>query len=141
MTSVIRVSAGVLTRGRQLLICQRRAIDPHALKWEFPGGKVEEGEDEAACLQRELREELAIDATIGTELHRAVHTYTNGRTVALSFFHVPTYSGEMRNLQFHTVAWVEPSQLPAYDFLDGDLAFVAALAGGAWSFIFSEYNP
>jgi len=140
MTSILRVSAGVLTRGRQLLICQRRATDPHPLKWEFPGGKVEEGEAEAACLHRELREELAIDATIGAELHRAVHTYANGRTVALTFFHVPTYSGEMRNLQFHTMAWVEPTQLPTYDFLDGDLAFVAALAAGEWAFIFSECN-
>jgi len=138
MTSVIRVSAGVLTRGRQLLICQRRAEDPHPLKWEFPGGKAEEGEDEAACLQRELREELAVEAPVGEELYRAVHTYANGRTVALTFFHVPTSSGEMKNLQFHTVTWVEPTQLPAYDFLEGDLAFVTALAGGKWSHIFAN---
>jgi 8-oxo-dGTP diphosphatase len=140
MTSIIRVSAGVLTRGRQLLICQRRAEDPHPLKWEFPGGKAEEGEDEGACLQRELREELAIEATVGVELHRAVHTYPNGRTVALTFFHVPTYSGELRNLQFHSALWVEPTQLSVYDFLEGDLAFVTALAGGKWSHIFSAGN-
>jgi len=138
MTPIIRVSAGVLTRERQLLICQRRAHDPHSLKWEFPGGKAQEGEDSAACLQRELREELAIEAIIGAELHRARHTYANGRTVALTFFHVPTYKGEIRNLQFQTVAWVEPTQLPIYDFLEGDLAFVAALARGEWANIFSE---
>ncbi len=138
MTSVIRVSAGVLTRGRRLLICQRRAQDPHPLKWEFPGGKAQDGEGEAACLQRELREELAIEATIGVELQRALHTYPNGRTVALTFFHVPTYSGAIKNIQFRTVTWVEPTQLPAYDFLEGDLAFVTALARGKWADIFSE---
>jgi len=56
MQPVIRVSAEVLTGGRQLLICQRRAHDPHPLKWEFPGGKAHEGENSAACLQRELHE-------------------------------------------------------------------------------------
>ncbi|HEV8712715.1 MAG TPA: (deoxy)nucleoside triphosphate pyrophosphohydrolase [Candidatus Binatia bacterium] len=139
MTAIIRVSAGVLTRGRQLLICQRRVEDPHPLKWEFPGGKALEGEDEAACLQRELREELVIEATIGMELLRTAHTYPNGRTVALTFFHVPTYSGEIKNTQFHAVTWVEPAQLPAYDFLEGDVAFVSALARGGWAYIFS--NP
>lgn len=138
MTSVIRVSAGVLTRGRRLLICQRRAQDPHPLKWEFPGGKAQDEEDDAACLHRELREELAIEATIGVELQRALHTYPNGRTVALTFFHIPTYRGEIRNTQFHALTWVEPTQLPAYDFLEGDLAFVTALARGEWADIFSE---
>ncbi|MBI3304121.1 MAG: NUDIX domain-containing protein, partial [Deltaproteobacteria bacterium] len=95
MKPAIRVSAGVLTRGQRLLICQRRAQDPHPLKWEFPGGKAHDGEDAATCLRRELREELGIEATIGAELHRATHTYPNGRTVALSFLHVPAYSGEM----------------------------------------------
>src|SRR5712691_9355295 len=138
MTTIIRVSAGVLTCGRRLLICQRRAQDPHPLKWEFPGGKAHDDEDDAACLQRELREELAIAATIGADLYRAFHTYPNGRTVALTFFHIPTYRGEIRNTQFHALAWVEPTQLPAYDFLEGDLAFVAALAQGEWADIFSE---
>jgi 8-oxo-dGTP diphosphatase len=137
MTPIIRVSAGVLTRGRRLLICQRRPADPHPLKWEFPGGKALDGEDEAACLRRELREELLIEATVGVELHRATHTYPNGRTVALTFFHVPAYGGEVQNTQFQAVTWVEPPRLLAYDFLEGDLAFVSALARGAWSSIFS----
>jgi len=137
MTSIIRVSAGVLTRGRRLLICQRRPTDPHPLKWEFPGGKAQDGEDEAECLRRELREELRIEATVGVGLHRATHTYPNGRTVALTFFHVLAYSGEIQNTQFRAVTWVEPTHLLAYDFLEGDLAFVSALARGEWSSIFS----
>ncbi len=97
MNSAIRVSAGVLTCGQRLLICQRRAQDPHPCKWEFPGGKAQEGEDDAACLRRELREELGIDATVGAELQRATYTYANGRTVALTFFSVPAYTGELTN--------------------------------------------
>jgi len=89
-------------------------------------------------LRRELGEELGIEAAVGAELHRAMHIYPNGRTVALTFFHVPTYNGELKNIQFHTVTWIEPTQLPAYDFLEGDLAFVSTLARGEWANIFSE---
>ncbi len=113
----------MLSSARGLLICQRRPQDPHPLKWEFPGGKVQAAESEAECLRRELREELGIEAD----------TYANGQTVALTFFHVPAYRGEIQNRQFHTVTWVLPCQLLAYDFLEGDLAFVTALARGTWA--------
>jgi 8-oxo-dGTP diphosphatase len=138
--TTMRVSAGILTRGSRILICQRLPQDPHPLKWEFPGGKAEAGEDAATCLRRELQEELLIEATIGAELHNVTHTYPNGRTVALSFLHVPSFQGEPINTQFHALAWVEYTDLPSYDFLDGDLAFVAALARGQWSHILSSPN-
>lgn len=134
----IRVSAGVLTRGTQILICQRSPQGSHPLKWEFPGGKAEAGEDAAACLRRELQEELLIEATIGAELQNVTHAYPNGRTVVLSFLHVPSFRGEPINTQFHALAWIECADLPLYDFLDGDLAFVAALASGQWSHILSS---
>jgi 8-oxo-dGTP diphosphatase len=137
--STIQVSAGVLTHGSRILICQRQPDDPHPLKWEFPGGKVQDGEEWETCLWRELQEELRIDATIGTELHSATHTYPNGRVVALKFFHVPSFRGALINTQFQSLAWVEMSQLTQYDFLEGDLDFVAALASGQWLHIFP--NP
>lgn len=135
--TLIRVSAGIITRGAQLLICQRRSQDLHALKWEFPGGKANDAEDDAACLQRELREELQIDATIGDQLHQTIHHYPSGRSVALTFFHVPRCTGEIVNTQFHSLAWAEPTRLPEYDFLEGDLVFVARLARGDWRHLFS----
>lgn len=138
--TLIRVSVGVLTRGAQLLICQRRGQDLHALKWEFPGGKANGTEDATTCLQRELHEELQIAATIGEQLHQAVHHYPNGRSVALTFFHVPSYTGEIVNTQFHSLVWTEPAQLPGYDFLEGDLDFVARLARGDWPHLFSTPN-
>ena len=133
----VRVSAGLVTRSGQLLICQRCRDSLHALKWEFPGGKVKAGEDEAACLLRELAEELGIRATLGEELHRTSHAYPNGRRVALTFFHVPTYQGALANNVFETLAWVEPTQLLDYDFLEGNIAFVTNLAQGRWGHIFS----
>ena len=133
----VRVSAGLVTRSSRLLICQRRRDGLHALKWEFPGGKVKAGEDEAAGLLRELEEELGVQATLGEELHRTSHSYPNGRSVALTFFHVPAYRGALANKVFETLAWVEPTQLLDYDFLEGNIAFVTNLAQGRWSRIFS----
>ena len=140
MANAIRpvcVSAGLVTRSGQLLICQRRRDALHALKWEFPGGKVKDGEDEATCLRRELAEELGIQATLGEELHRTSHAYPNGRRVALTFFHVPAYQGVLANNVFETLAWVEPTQLLDYDFLGGNIAFVTNLVQGRWGHIFS----
>src|SRR5262245_63087017 len=108
--TLIRVSAGIITREAQLLICQRRSQDLHALKWEFPGGKANDGEDDATCLRRELREELQIDAIIAEQLYQSVHHYPSGRSVALTFFHVPRYTGEIVNTQFHSLVWAEPMQ-------------------------------
>ena len=134
----VRVSAGLVTRSGQLLICQRRRDALHALKWEFPGGKVKTGEDETACLLRELAEELGIQATLGEELHRTSHNYPNGRRVALTFFHIPAYQGALTNNVFETLAWVEPTRLLDYDFLEGNIAFVTDLAQGRWDHIFSR---
>ncbi len=137
MVQIIRVSAGILTRPSQLLICQRRAGDVHALKWEFPGGKLENGENEAACLRRELQEELGIQASISTELYRASHTYLTGRSVALTFFHIAAFQGQLVNRVFETLVWVKPAQLRQYDFLEGNAELVTLLARGHWNSLFS----
>lgn len=131
----IRVSVGVLTKGAHVLLCQRRAEDLHPNKWEFPGGKAHDGEDGATCLRRELHEELGIDATIGATLQVVTHTYPNGRSVELHFFHVPNFRGVLVNTQFQAVVWAELSDLTSYDFLEGDVEFVTALASGKWNTI------
>lgn len=137
MPAPIHVAAGVVTRGSSVLICQRKLQDLHPSKWEFPGGKVQDGEDERTCLHRELHEELGIDATVGALLYRTTYTYSQERAVVLSFFHVPSYRGEIVNTQFQQLAWVEPEQLPTFDFLEGDREFITALARGEWADLFS----
>ena len=139
MSTSIRVSVGIITRGAQLLICQRRATDLHPSQWEFPGGKAHDSESDEVCLQRELREELHINATIGEVLERTTHSYPNGRTVALTFLHVPTYTGEIVNTQFQELVWVKPEELSRYNFLEGDRDFIADLAHRRWPSLFA--NP
>ena len=100
------------------------------LTWEFPGGKIEPGEEAKAALHRELEEELAIKATIGPEVANITHNYRNGGGVDLHFFKVEHFEGEIENRIFKEVIWAERATLPRYDFLEADKALVADLAKG-----------
>ena len=125
-----QVAAGLIVRESKLLICQRTKHQPMPLKWEFPGGKIEHGEQPTDALRRELEEELGIDATVGDEVARIKHVYRNGGAVELRFFVVRHFAGELENRIFKDVRWVERSELPTYDFLEADLGLVQELAAG-----------
>lgn len=100
------------------------------LKWEFPGGKIEEGEQPRDALRRELQEELGILAHIGHEIARIQHEYPNGGMVELRFYIVRDYLGEIENRIFREIQWAAPRDLPKFDFLEADLTLVKDLAAG-----------
>jgi 8-oxo-dGTP diphosphatase len=125
-----RVVAGLIVREGKLLVCQRTRHQTMPLKWEFPGGKIEEGEQPRAALRRELEEELGILATIGDEIRRIQHEYPNGGMVELRFFVVREYQREIENRIFRDMQWAETKDLPKYDFLEADLTLVRDLAAG-----------
>lgn len=127
------VSAGIIHRGAEVLVGQRRKTDRHSLKWEFPGGKVEYGESPQQALIRELWEELEITARVGSELARYQHDYPNGSRVHLLFFAVPEFTGEPAARVFEQISWVHLPDLPSLDFLDGDLDFIRRLSRGDFS--------
>ncbi len=124
------VVAAVIEREGKILIGQRKRNSRHALKWEFPGGKVEAGEEERAALKRELREELGIDAEIGEEMDRYEVQYEGGPRTLLIFLHVTEFEGEPRNLDFEQIVWAARGELGDYDFLEGDRRFNAKLVDG-----------
>jgi 8-oxo-dGTP diphosphatase len=124
------VVAALIFEGDKILACQRTRHQVMPLKWEFPGGKIEDGEQPRAALRRELEEELGIEAAIGDEVSRFVHEYPGGRSVELRFFAVPTYKGEIENRIFREVRWVERTELTKFDFLEADLTLVKDLAAG-----------
>lgn len=125
-----QVVAALIVRGTRILICQRTKHQPMALQWEFPGGKIEPGEEAKAALHRELDEELAIKATIGPEVANIIHNYKNGGGVDLHFFKVEHFEGEIENRIFKDVIWAERTTLPRYEFLEADKALVEDLAKG-----------
>jgi 8-oxo-dGTP diphosphatase len=125
-----RVVAALIVQDGKLLVCQRTRHQTMPLKWEFPGGKIEEGEQPRDALRRELDEELGIKATIGDELARIQHEYPNGGMVELRFFVVREYRGELENRIFKDIQWAKPKDLPTFDFLEADLTLVNDLAAG-----------
>ncbi len=128
-TQPILVTAGIIVDGDRVLICQRHRSDAYGLQWEFPGGKVHDGEDLKASLRRELVEELAVDAEIGAEVFRLRHRYPD-RYVEVAFFSVLRYNGEPRNLVFEAIAWAPRARLLEYRFLDADRELVHRISRG-----------
>jgi 8-oxo-dGTP diphosphatase len=124
---VINVVAGLIWQNDKLLVCQRRADGAFPLKWEFPGGKIEEGETDLIALKREFQEELAIDVREALLVYQQQHHYVDGPTVSLRFYSVNDWHGEMQNLVFERVSWVNLGDLDHMDFLEGDRPFIQKL--------------
>ena len=121
---VLTVVAAVIERDGLVLIGQRLRGESYPLKWEFPGGKVEPGEEPRAALARELREELAIEASIGDEITRYRYQYPERPPILLIFYRVRQFTGEPANRAFEQIRWAGRAALRDFDFLDGDLEFL-----------------
>lgn len=129
MSALITVVAAVIEQSGLILICQRRRGDQFELKWEFPGGKVKQGETPQEALARELNEELQVSATIGPELYRTRHRYAEMESeIELVFFAATLGMETMMNRAFERVVWAERARLPTYDFLPADREFVEQLS-------------
>lgn len=124
---LLNVVAGALfdERGR-VLIAQRPAGKALAGRWEFPGGKLHDGEDPYAGLVRELQEELAVDVHAAERLMRYSHCYSE-RVVWLDMWIVTSWRGVPRGLEGQAIKWVEPARLPEEDILEADAPIVDRL--------------
>jgi 8-oxo-dGTP diphosphatase len=126
------VVAAIIERAdRRILIGQRRKHDSSPLKWEFPGGKMEEGETAEAALTRELREELHATMTKCVELGRVHHKYADrDEGLEIRFFAAAIESDAVTPASFEQIAWVLPRELGEYDFLAANRTLIAQLAVG-----------
>ncbi len=126
------VVAAVIERpDRRILIGQRRKRDSSPLKWEFPGGKMEEGEGAEVALARELREELRATLVKSVELGRVQHKYPDrDETLEIRFFAAAIANDAVEPVAFEQIAWVLPRELGQYDFLAANKQLIAQLATG-----------
>ena len=122
-----QVAAGILEQDGRILICRRRSDQPHALKWEFPGGKIEAGETPQQALVRELREELGIEAEPPIEIARYEFAYPGKSPILLIFLRVPAWTGPIEDHIFDTIMWEAWENLKDYDFLEGDAPFISVV--------------
>ena len=129
---MVLVVAAIIERSdRRLLICQRRHDDTSPLKWEFPGGKVRQGEGLEQALARELTEELGVTLAKSREVATVRHPYAHfADELEIHFFAAQFAEAEITPRAFEGVAWVLPKELGQYDFLDANRLLVADLATG-----------
>ena len=120
---VVPVVAAVMTRGGQVLLAQRPEGTRHGGKWEFPGGKVENGEDDRAALKRELTEEFGIEVVVGGRLGEIEHHYPH-IAIRLIAFHVEEWRGDLKPTEHQAVAWADFGELGNYDLADADRLLV-----------------
>ncbi|MBI4418083.1 MAG: (deoxy)nucleoside triphosphate pyrophosphohydrolase [Ignavibacteriales bacterium] len=128
-----KVAVGILKRDGALLVCQRKPGSRYALKWEFPGGKLEPGETVEHCLRRELAEELSVQIQGIDEIDVRMSHYEDGGTFEVAYCFVSRFDGEPRNNVFEQIRWVSPTELPALDHLEGNKEFVSDLVGSVRS--------
>ncbi len=128
----MRVVAAVIERGdRRLLIGQRRRSDTSPLKWEFPGGKIQNGETPQAALTRELLEELGVTLQRCAEIARVKHRYAETvEEIEIWFYAAEIAEEVVVPKAFEQVHWVLPKELAEYDFLAANARLVADLATG-----------
>ena len=120
---MIVVSAGIVSRNGKIMLCQRKPGGRLPLKWEFPGGKLEEGETPQQALERELREELGVFTRTGR-----VYEVSRHDDVLLLFFFSEILSGEPETIDCNAITWAGPADLPGYDLAPADCAVAEMLA-------------
>ena len=127
---MIPVVAAILRREGRVLIARRPEGRHMGGKWEFPGGKIEEGETPEQALERELKEELGICTRTGRIFHATVCRYPE-KTVLLLFYESEWLSGELALIDEAEARFVSPQALGEYDFAPADVDAAALLIGAA----------
>ena len=131
----LRVVAAVVWNEGRLLMTQRPPGGPLGLQWEFPGGKIEDGETPEEALARELQEELGVTAALGETLAIESHSYPDGPTVEIAFIACTLGSLELRpGRGVHDLRWQRPAEIDLSRVLAGDRSFLVRLGadpGGA----------
>lgn len=119
-TPELRVTCAIIVDGNLVLATQRGEHMKMPLKWEFPGGKVEDGEGDEACLHREIKEELNISIQIVKPLKEQRFSYPDF-DITLVPFVVRFLGGEIRLLEHQAFRWLSREELPNLDWAGADI--------------------
>jgi 8-oxo-dGTP diphosphatase len=124
------VTAAVLVHDDRILIARRPAGDRLAGYWEFPGGKLENGETPRACLKREMYEEFGIQVRIGAFVDQTEHR-DDHLAIRLLVFEAEIEKGEVQPTVHDAIRWVAPDQMPYFRFAPADRPIVQRLQAGS----------
>lgn len=123
---MIVVIAAIIRKGSKILIARRSPKKHLAGYWEFPGGKIEEGETPEECLARELKEELGITVDIEGFFMENIHQYGE-KTILLKAYDCKYLSGDILFNDHDKVEWVENIELKNYSLAPADIPFIKAI--------------
>ena len=122
------VVGGLIQQNQKILICQRKDDGDHPLKWEFPGGKLKDNENNQDALKRELKEELSIEINEMIFFDEYLFEYKKlSKNLKLVFFQIFQFEGEIQNKVHQQLKWIDISKLGDYDFLEGDRKIINKL--------------
>src|SRR5476649_2647267 len=110
MPSRIRVVAAMIEKDGKYLITQRRPTATLPLLWEFPGGRVEEGEGDEAALVRELQEEMDIEVSVRERVIHVEHAYDD-YDIDFRVYRCALQHGDIKHVKVHDHRWVLPGEL------------------------------
>ena len=116
----------MIDRDGKYLITQRRPTATLPLLWEFPGGRVEEGESDEAALARELKEEMEIDVEVGDRVIHVQHSYPH-YDIDFRVYRCRLTGGAINHKKVHDHRWVSPQEMDRYEFPAADEKTVAQL--------------
>ncbi|MCC6271556.1 MAG: (deoxy)nucleoside triphosphate pyrophosphohydrolase [Microbacteriaceae bacterium] len=128
MSKSLRVVAAVIEKDGKFLITQRRPEAVLPLLWEFPGGRVSDGETDQQALKRTLKERLDAEIEVGDEVATKVHDYER-YSVTLVIFQAKLLSESIRAARVNSFAWASPEELDQYEFPPADQKTMDQLLG------------
>lgn len=120
----IPVACAIIEKHGKILATQRSASMRMPLKWEFPGGKIDTGENPEECLKRELREELGIEVDVKRFLAKVTYSYPEF-SVTLYPFICKVVGGEITLCEHVAMRWLAPEELETIDWSEADLKLIS----------------
>lgn len=121
-----QVAAALIKKDGKYLICQRSAEDECGLLWEFPGGKLEEGETLEECIIREIKEELDLDIRVLGVFTTNIYRF-DGKEILFTVFNAEIVGGDMKLKEHNDARWVTLEEMKSYKFMPADVVFVEKL--------------
>ena len=121
------VTAALIAEEQRILIAQRDRSKRFGRQWEFPGGKVMQGETPEACLRREIEEELNLKVRVD-EHFCTVHYEYPDFSIELMAFWCTIVGGSLELEEHEQVQWVTVPEMKKYDFVEADLNIIVALS-------------
>lgn len=116
---MINVVAAIIEKENKILITKRNLKKSQGGLWEFPGGKIEEGETKQEALKREIKEELDLDIEVYEQVTEKVHHYPD-KDINLISFKCKIISGELKLIEHEEYKWVLPEEMLKYEFAEAD---------------------